>query len=141
MSQIQAEEDPGFKEVMPDAAGFQAVKKGQEVEYYRAVDKVNKMIGVVFKASAKGYSSAIDTLVGMLNDGTITAIKVTSQNETPGLGGRVSESDFAGRFAKKKIDKLGEVQAITGATVSSNAVIAAVKAKAEEIKALLQNGQ
>ncbi|MCX5714194.1 MAG: FMN-binding protein [Candidatus Omnitrophica bacterium] len=139
ISQAQAGEEANLMEVLPSASSFEVVKKGEEIEYYKGLNKENKSMGVVFKASAKGYSSTIDTLVGMLNDGTITAIKVVGQNETPGLGSRVNEADFAARFANRRVENLNQVQAITGATISSSAVIASVKAKAEEIKVLLQN--
>lgn len=139
LSDLQAVDEGTLREVLPLACIFEPQEEGGLVRYYRALDKRHRQIGVVFKAEAKGYSGAIDTLVGMLDDGTITAIKVVNQEETSGLGARVCEPDFAGRFAHKKIDELGEVQAITGATVSSHAVIASVKAKAQEMKALLKN--
>jgi electron transport complex protein RnfG len=141
LAQAQTEAEGGLSEVMPEAASFQPVKKGEEVAYYQALDQKGQRLGVVFKAAAKGYSSTIETLVGMFADGTISAIKVVSQNETPGLGSRVGESDFTRRFAQKNIEQLNEVQAITGATISSAAVIKSVQARAEEVKALLQDGK
>ncbi|MCX5701979.1 MAG: FMN-binding protein [Candidatus Omnitrophica bacterium] len=79
-------------------------------------------------------------MVGMQKDGTITAIKVLSQNETPGLGGNVVEQSFASRFSDKNFQDLKEqVQAITGATISSKAVINSVQEKAEKIKALIKD--
>jgi electron transport complex protein RnfG len=121
---------------MPEAVSFEAVKQPDAPDYYRALDKDKKIIGVVFMVSAQGYAGAINALAGMFKDGRISAIKIVSQNETPGLGGRVSEEDFTRRFAQKDIDQLAEVQAISGATVSSSAVIKAVEARAKEIAAL-----
>lgn len=129
-----AEELP-LKDVLPEAVTFIPVKKGSEVIYYKAKDKDAKLIGACFLATGKSYSD-INTLVGMLNDGTITAIKVLAQEETPGIGSRVATPEFTDRF--RGIKDLSGVQAITGASVSSNAVIKAVKEKAEEIKALLK---
>ena len=118
------------------AESFEAVKSGEDILYYRGMGNDGDLIGVAFKVSAKGYSSVIEVMVGMLKDGTITAIKVLSQNETPGLGTRVAEQDFTGQFANKK--DLREVQAITGATISSRAVINSVDQKAQEIRELLR---
>jgi Na+-translocating ferredoxin:NAD+ oxidoreductase RnfG subunit len=53
----------------------------------------------------------------------------------------VAESDFTGQFSKKNIQGLSQVQAITGATISSRAVIESVKNKAEEINKLLKDGK
>jgi len=115
------------------------IKIKEEVAYYRALDKNGKFIGVCFKESGKGYSSTIETMVGMTRSGVITAIKILSQNETPSLGSQVAQASFTGRFNNKKIQDLNEVQAITGATISSKAVMDSVKKRAEEIQALIKN--
>jgi electron transport complex protein RnfG len=140
-SQAQAEEDSSLKEVFPEAAHFEAVKSGEEIIYYKAQDKEGRMLGAAFRASGKGYSSTIETMAGMFKDGTIKAIKILSQNETPGLGARVAEDSFASRFSNKGLQNLSEVEAITGATISSRAVIDSVKKKAEEIKAMVDSGK
>jgi len=136
ISQAQAEEDASLKEVVPQASSFELVKSGDEILYYRALDSEKKLIGVVFKAAGKGYSSTIETMVGLLKDGRINAIKVLSQNETPGLGTRVVEPSFSGQFANKK--DLSQVQAITGATISSKAIIDAINKKKIEIEGLIK---
>ena len=139
IAQARAEEENSLKEVVPEATHFEAVKSGNDTLYYKAHDKGGKLIGVAFKASGKGYSSTIETMVGARRDGTITAIKILSQNETPGLGARVSENNFTGQFNNKDIQGLSAVQAITGASISSKAVIDSVKKKAEEIQALIKD--
>jgi electron transport complex protein RnfG len=137
IAQAQAEEEAGLKEVVPQGAHFEAVKSGEKTLYYKAHDKEGRLIGVAFKALAKGYSSDIETLVGMLPDGTILAIKILNQNETPGLGSRVAEPEFRAQFKNKK--DVSTIQAITGATISSRAVIDSVQKKAEEVKALIKD--
>jgi len=139
VAQAQVEEDSSLKEVFPEAAHFEAVKSGEEIIYYKAHDKDKRLLGAAFRASGKGYSSTIETMVGMLKDGTIKAIKILSQNETPGLGARVAEDSFTSRFSNRGMQNLNEVEAITGATISSRAVIDSVKKKAEEIKVLIKN--
>jgi electron transport complex protein RnfG len=139
IAQAKAEEETSLREVLPQAERFEEVKSGEEILYYKAYDKENKFIGVAFKASGKGYSSTIETMVGMLRDGTITAIKVISQNETPGLGAQVSGSEFTEQFKNKSSARLDDVQAITGATISSRAVIDSVKEKAGQIQELIKN--
>jgi len=139
LQQAQAEEEASLKEVMPAGASFEAIKSDSEILYYKAYDESKNFIGIAFKTSGKGYSSIIETMVGMLKDGTITAIKVLSHNETPGLGARVSEPGFTGQFTNKK--DLSKVEAITGATISSKAVIDSVHKKAEEIKLLIKDEQ
>ena len=137
IAQAQAEEQAGLKEVLPQAENFEPIKSTEDIIYYKAYDKNGKFMGAAFKASGKGYSSTIEVMVGMLDDGTITAIKVLSQNETPGLGANVAEPPFTSQFSHKK--NLDDVQAITGATISSKAVIDLVRKKAQEIKGLIKN--
>jgi electron transport complex protein RnfG len=91
---------------------------------------------VAFKTSDQGYSSVIEVMSGMLIDGTVTAIKVLSHNETPGLGSKVAEKEFAIQFKGAK--NLDNVQAVTGATISSRAIIDSVKKRIEKIKELLK---
>ncbi len=139
IAQAQAEQEASLKEVMPLGESFEPVKSGAEITYYKVYDKNKKWAGVAFKVLAKGYSSDIETMVGMDRDGTINAIKVLSQNETPGLGARITEKAFTEQFSQKNITGLEQVQAITGATISSQAVIDSVKKKAEEIQILIKN--
>lgn len=139
IAQAQAEEEMSLKEVLPEAENFEPIKSGDDIIYYKALGKDGKLIGVAFKAAGKGYSSTIETMVGMLKDGTITAIKVVSQDETPGVGAGVVEPEFTGQFADKNALDLSGVQAITGATISSKAVIDSVKKKAQEVKVLIRD--
>ena len=137
----QSEEQAALKEVMPLAVKFNTVKSAadKEVLYYKAFDNQDRLIGFVFKASGKGYSSVIQTLTGIFPDGKISAIKIISLNETPGLGMRVREDKFTGQFNHQNSLDLSGVEAITGATISSRAVIDSVMKKAQEIKELIKN--
>lgn len=137
IAQALAEEHAGLKEVMPQGARFLAEPPEGEVAYYKVFDDQDRFIGAAFKVQAKGYSSTVLTMAGLLKDGTVTAIKILSQGETPGLGAKVAESDFTGQFKNKK--DLNDVQAITGATISSRAVIDSVKIRAEEIKRIIES--
>jgi len=139
IAQAKAEEEASFKEVMPEGVNFEAVKSADEIAYYKVYDKDKKFIGAVFKASGKGYSSTIETVAGIKKNGEITAIKVVNQNETPGLGTRVTEKSFTGQFAGKNTENIQKVDSITGATISSKAVISSVAQKSAEIKELIKN--
>jgi len=141
LAQGKVEEETSLKDVIVTGERFEPVKSGSDIIYYKAYDKDGKFLGTAFKAQGKGYSSAIETMVGMNKDGIITAIKILNQNETPGLGARVAEPEFTGQFKNKNLQNLNEVNAITGATISSKAVIDSVKKKAEEIKKLIEYEQ
>lgn len=132
----KAIEDADIKELFPQAFNFESVAKGGEAIYYNAKDKEGNLLGVVFKASGKSYEGQIETLVGMLKDGTITEIRVISENDTSGLSALVTGPQFTDQF--KNVSDLSGIQAVTGATVSSKAIINSVKKKAAEIKGYIK---
>ena len=95
--------------------------------------------GAAFQSrSEHGYGGPIEILVGLRSDGTINSMEVLrADNETPGLGSKTKEPKFRDQFRDKKAADTrwaavtkdgGEIQAITGATISSRAVTEAVKA-------------
>lgn len=160
-AQAQKDLETSLIEIMPGGKRFEPVEKNGAVMYYEVYGSDDKLVGIAFKTNKKGYSSVIETLAGMDLEGKLTAIKIINQNETPGLGTRITETNnsigildfFAGkrqdstakpwfqaRFSGKTIPDLDGIQAITGATISSRAVIESVKTKAKEIEELLRNG-
>lgn len=157
----EAEIKATLLELFPEGVKFKPVELNQET-IYKVYDKDNNFLGIVFKAEGRGYSSKIETMAGMLKSGEIRAIKILSQNETPGLGSRIAEVEeentiwdvlrgrkkektkkpwFQEQFKNKRIDQLKDIQAITGATISSKAVIDSVNKKAQELKKIIENGR
>lgn len=106
--------------------------------YYDAYDKDGKLIGRVLKIEAPGYSSIINALVGIDLENKITGIDIIDQQETPGLGANIEKEDFLNQFIGKTKDLLkikkdgGEIDAVTGATISSRAITNGVRKKIEE---------
>jgi electron transport complex protein RnfG len=126
-AQKQKNEKAALKEVVPQAAEFEPRTQDGKLLYYVAHDAAKNLQGFVLKVTKHGYSSDIETMAGLTPDLQITAIKILYQNETPGLGTRVAEKDFCGQFTGKRLADFSRVQAITGATISSSAVIKAVQ--------------
>lgn len=103
--------------------------------YYNAVDAEGSTVGYIFTTSANGYGGEIKVMVGVDTKGVIAAIEVLDvSNETPGLGQNASKKNFWEQFkgksgeigvAKNNPDK-NEVQAMTGATITTTAVKDAV---------------
>ncbi len=84
----------------------------------------------------QGFGGKLGVMVGIeLDTGNLVGMGVTTMSETPGIGTRVHEEGFAGQFAgmsRETIFKVkkdgGDLDAITGATISSRAVAQAVEA-------------
>ena len=92
-----------------------------------------EMVGAAFSCTPSGYGGPIDAVVGVSRDGVVTGLTVVKHTETPGLGANITSRDFQMRFvglragSPVKVAKDGgQVEAITGATISSRAVAGAV---------------
>lgn len=102
-----------------------------------AVDGSGNVIGHMFNVYSKdGYGGEIALSVGVTNEGEITGIGFLTLEETAGLGMKAKEPDFKDQFAGKTADQLvltksgasadNEIDAISGATITSTAVTNAV---------------
>jgi electron transport complex protein RnfG len=82
------------RSALPEAAcGVFVLTEAGEFTYhkgYRGADTTG-FVGYVVKASGRGYSSTIETIVGVDPAGRITGLKITNQQETPGLGTKIVE--------------------------------------------------
>jgi electron transport complex protein RnfG len=79
---------------LPEAAcGVFVEEKGETLTYFKGYRKADTtgFAGYVVTASGKGYSSTIETVVGVDPYGRIAGLRITSQQETPGLGTRIQE--------------------------------------------------
>jgi electron transport complex protein RnfG len=118
---------------------------------YQALNSDGTTVGWVIPAAGDGFADKIVLLAGLSPDGTeITGIYVLDQKETPGLGDYITDAErFRNQFDGKQTDeplvvtKTGvtddahEIAALTGATVSSDAVTNIVNAAIAEVKPLL----
>lgn len=132
--QKEKEESLALKEALPEAASFKPVFQEAQIIYYTAYDGNNKLKGFVIKSQDKGYSANIELLAGLNLNLEMVNVKILSQNETPGIGNRITEPPFLEQFKGKNLDSFSRVQAITGATISSAAVINALKNRISELK-------
>ena len=107
---------------------------------YRALDKDGNVVSYAISTSAKGYGGTIKVMTGIDINGNIIGINVyDNSQETPGLGAKTSNEEFGGQFTGRSADKKFSVtkdslkypddqtiDAVTGATISSRAVVGAV---------------
>ena len=99
--------------------------------YFIGLDKKRRKLGYAFRVYPKGYGGTIDMVVGIDLKGRVAGIKIISMNETPGLGMNASESkflrQFTGKTSKSPLKAKKDIDAITGATITSQAVADGVK--------------
>ena len=143
-----------YQEVFPEAAGFSdklelAVPEGESTweQNYAGVDLDNVLMAtdaegvclgyVLTMTSHEGYGGDITFTMGIQNDGTLNGISLLSISETAGLGmkaGTVLVPQFAGKqvsqftYTKTGSTMDSQIDAISGATITTNAVTTAVNA-------------
>ena len=126
---------------------------------YAARDSAGRTVAYVAQGEAQGYSSVVKVMVSAsAEDFSVLRIVVLSQQETPGLGATVAEqksnftlweklfgpskagkteqliNPFLDQFPGKKPEQFGQVQAITAATITSNATKRAVEQAVQRIR-------
>ena len=145
-----------FHSVLPDASSYEeyerydAQKAGELLgengydsdeitETVVGKDDSGETVGYVVNViSHEGYAGDIEISVGIAADGTVRGIEMLSIGETAGLGMKADEADFKDQFKDKNVEKFtytksGEsgdnmIDAISGATITTNAVTNAVDA-------------
>lgn len=110
---------------------------GEQVIVFPAI-KDGKLLAVAMEASGKGYGGDVNVLVGFdVAKDNLVGISVTTHKETPGLGSRIQEPSFTKQFRGKDPAKAalkkdgGDIDAISGATLSSVGTTVAVKQAAD----------
>lgn len=88
------------------------------------VTVAGECVGWCVSVSPSGFGGNIDMVVGVDLAGRVVGVEITALSETPGLGSRVSESEFlSGYIGKGENIVLGvDIDAISGATISSRSV-------------------
>lgn len=131
--------------VQPQAKDYKKVEV--DFELYEVFDDSGQSIGYSIPWNANGYQGNIRVMIGVKKDlKTIVGINVLEQTETPGLGTKIMEEPFTSQFVDLVADpkaiavkglpasKPGEVQTITGATISSKAIIDIVNGSLEKLR-------
>lgn len=147
-AELKREEQEALKTIMPDADSFDE-KTIDDIKYFEAL-KGDNLIGYCIRTTATGYSGYIRMIIGIDRDGIIKGIEILEQYETPGLGAKIVEirrgetepwflKQFVGKSAKT-VEIKKNIDAITGATISSEAVTDAVNKTVNEFLSKVRRG-
>ncbi len=167
---IRANEARFLKRAVIAAAGLRVGKDAAEVDrvfqqrvreksgpsgaaYYEILPEGGgEPVGYVLVATGAGLWGKIVATVGMKPDlSTLTGVEFIEQQETPGLGARISEPWFTSQFSGKRGpfrtvpegEQAGEqeFQAVTGATITSSAVLKIVNGSLANAPQIIENGK
>lgn len=122
-------EQAALREVLPENGGFEKIEAAGLPKSVSAAYRDLDGDGAVAMLSVKGYDSSkpMSVAVGFSLDGRISKVVVISASgETSGIGSKVADASFLALFEGKD-SSLEGVDAISGATISSSALISAIR--------------
>ena len=143
-----------FRAVLSDASSFETMEdfdaseamsileengytSDEITEIAEGVDDSGETVGYVINVTShEAYDGDLEVSVGIATNGTVKGIEMLSISETAGLGMKADEADFKDQFKDKKVEKFSytksgesgddKIDAISGATITTNAVTNAV---------------
>ena len=120
--------------IFPQTKSYEKKQVGEYV-FFKVKNNSGKLLGYAFLASGNGYQGEIKMMAGIKPDiKTLVGIEILESQETPGLGQEIASGKFRSQFKglatypqityikNVKPTKPDQIEAITGATISSRAV-------------------
>lgn len=135
IAELEAANSKKNMQSLIDADNFEECENG-EIIYYAAING-GKTSAYIFTESSKGYGGDVSVMTAIKPDGTVAGVAILDvSGETPGLGQNAAKESFFSQYIglKKGVSVLkngakaenNEVDAVTGATITSTAVTRAV---------------
>ena len=119
-------------------------------EGWNTASKDGELVAYIVPAENKGYGGPIKLLVAVAPDHTVIKYTVLETKETPGLGDKAEKEPFTDQFPGKTSSQLEvtkdagnteNIQAISGATITTKAVTSAVKMAVDEVTEFTEGGK
>jgi Na+-translocating ferredoxin:NAD+ oxidoreductase subunit G len=137
----QAEKSEAMKQVLPDCDNepmgdtVVVTEDGAQWTFYVARSGGTFVGAACISTTSEGYGGDISIMVGINADDEVQAIAILDQKETPGLGANIKSDGFRACFNCRSAEETnwsvkkdgGDIDEITAATISSRAVVGAVK--------------
>jgi electron transport complex protein RnfG len=143
--------EKAIRDIFPDTA---QINPARMEGVFQAVDKDGKLLGYAFIAEGNGYQGVIQLIVGVDSDiSTMKGMEVLESQETPGLGAEIASDDFRKQFVglslahpieyvrNRKPEQPYQIEAVTGATISSRAVVNILNRRIKEIRKQVKGDQ
>ena len=155
----QQEIEEKISEVVPGTYSSEKVYEEKDLAVYSGKDKDGKLIGFAIYTSGMGFQDKITFMMGTnLFLTRIFSLAIIEQTETPGLGAKIDDNKSFLQFWENKDssnpltlhkpaasspEELGpsEINTITGATISSEAVLNTANRSIERVRQLIKEGK
>jgi len=124
--------EPLIESIYPTAASTQ-----QNQNVYHVYDTDGRLIGWAGLGQSGGYGGPMSLLVGVDTTGTVVGVRVVEQRETPVFWSRARVPDYFRAITGARYDEVGydyqDIAAVTGATLSTDAVIESVRTSIADV--------
>ena len=135
IAELEAANSKKNMQSLIDADNFEECENG-EITYYAAING-GETAAYIFTESSKGYGGDVSVMTAIKPDGTVAGVAILDvSGETPGLGQNAAKESFFSQYIGLKMGvsvlkngakaENNEVDAVTGATITSTAVTRAV---------------
>jgi Na+-translocating ferredoxin:NAD+ oxidoreductase subunit G len=129
-------------DLMQDVIKVKSPNSADSIEIFKATKQGEIQGYAMIGSSNKGFSGLIQTMIGYKPDGSVINIVVLEQKETPGLGTKMKDEKFIKQFIGKNPETFnlkvkkdgGQVDALTGATITTRAFSETVQSSFELLK-------
>ncbi len=150
-AQEQQKQDESCRVALPEAETFSTMEGVEGTSAaYEGQNASGDTVGWVFVTESKGYGGTMRVMTGINSEEKVTGVVILSHDETPGLGANAEKDSFRNQYQQnvpqdgfqvvKSEPSDGEIQAMTGATISSNAVTDAVNTALDCYRTLQSKG-
>ncbi len=141
--------EEGIYKVLPDASRYTVIAK-DGITLYHGLDAQDRVVGYAFEAEGYGYQGVIKIMAGIDPQlHRLTGMEVLQSSETPGLGAEIAHDPFKSQFrglavlpniifTKDKAMQDNEIEAITGATISTRAVVEILNKEIAKIREIFK---
>jgi len=146
----KSEMEKAIFKIFPEADAYEKDIIEEDI-VFRVKDKGGKLLGYAFLAQGNGYQGIIKMMAGIEPDlKTLVGIEILESQETPGLGQEITTDEFRMQFKglktspeityvkNKEPERPNEIQAVTGATVSSSACCSILNERIEKLRGVLK---
>ncbi len=134
--------------LVPGASTGEKADNTGDLLVYKALNQQGACMGYVIQAAAQGFADKVEVLIGVDEQvASVTGIYVLDQKETPGLGNKITDVSWRDQFKAKPVSPFltvvkrmprtdHEIEAVTGATISSDCVVGIVNRYVAKFKAI-----
>ncbi|MCB5251601.1 MAG: RnfABCDGE type electron transport complex subunit G [Candidatus Cloacimonadaceae bacterium] len=129
IAQRKAAEEIQAREALIPNAEFEERQSDQGMIYYVAkAPETGEILGYTFIAADLGYSSTVQTMVGVDSEFKVLGVQIIDQGETPGLGANCTQPIFTNQFSGMTLEDIyvdkdgGVVVSLSGATITSRCI-------------------